>query len=406
MNRIVKIFMPLVILALVMSTGCSMVQLNTERDAKIVVATVKDEVVTKEEWQQLYNYQKQSNNITEEDEKDYHKREAIKALKENCLNSLVLRKLEIIRAKELGLDQFTAEEQAAIDADYQAQVDYYVTNQQSYNPKAEDESDEEYEERLKEITDRFIEANAEVFSKVKNEIVENALIQKLMDHETKDVTVADSDVVLAYNANLSAAKENYAEAPNNWEAAMRDGSIVYFNPDNSRRVKSILIALPDDTQAQIRTLRTDNRAADADALLEEALKIIEEKANEILQKAKNGDDYDALMQEHSDDPGKTSDPDGYYVAGEGTSTWVTPYAEAARKLEKVGDITSELVASDYGYFVIKLEELTPDGDVAYEDVKDALKEERLVEAKNAAFAELESQWPVEYKVKKYLNRCK
>ena len=72
------------------------------------------------------------------------------------------------------------------------------------------------------------------------------------------------------------------------------------------------------------------------------------KAQEVLDKAKAGEDFDALIEEYNTDPGMETYTTGYYF-GEGQM--VEPFEEAAYSLEN-GQF-SELVESDFGYHIIK-----------------------------------------------------
>lgn len=75
-------------------------------------------------------------------------------------------------------------------------------------------------------------------------------------------------------------------------------------------------------------------------------KTAEELANELLEKARNGEDFDAMMTEYSEDPGSESNPDGYvFTDGE----MVSEFENTVKGLE-VGKY--EVCKSDYGYHVI------------------------------------------------------
>jgi len=89
------------------------------------------------------------------------------------------------------------------------------------------------------------------------------------------------------------------------------------------------------------------------------------KAQDVLNRAKNGEDFAALANQYSEDPGNKSDK-GEGKGGEYKDVkkgdMVAPFEQAALALEP-GQITPELVESDYGYHIIKLEKKT--------DTKDA-----------------------------------
>ena len=71
-------------------------------------------------------------------------------------------------------------------------------------------------------------------------------------------------------------------------------------------------------------------------------------ANEILDRIKNGEDFDTLMNEYSEDTGLATNPDGYtFMPGE----MVDEFYNATAELE-VGEV-SGIVPSSYGYHIIK-----------------------------------------------------
>ena len=71
-------------------------------------------------------------------------------------------------------------------------------------------------------------------------------------------------------------------------------------------------------------------------------------AESTLAKIKSGADFDALMQELSEDPGLTESPNGYtFTKGE----MVEPFENATYALEE--NKVSDIVESDFGYHIIK-----------------------------------------------------
>lgn len=91
-------------------------------------------------------------------------------------------------------------------------------------------------------------------------------------------------------------------------------------------------------------------------------------AEEILLKIQNGEDFDTLMNEYSEDPGLATNPDGYMFAQNGQM--VEPFETAAFNLEE-GQV-SEIVETDFGYHIIKVVE-TGIMYIPYEDYADAIK---------------------------------
>lgn len=76
------------------------------------------------------------------------------------------------------------------------------------------------------------------------------------------------------------------------------------------------------------------------------------KAEELLQRAKNGEDFAALAKEFSEDPGSKEKGGLYESIAEGS--FVPEFEQAAFSL-KPGEIYAELVPTKFGYHIIKLE---------------------------------------------------
>lgn len=92
---------------------------------------------------------------------------------------------------------------------------------------------------------------------------------------------------------------------------------------------------------------TDSNATDAEktAAEEEALK----EANEIISKLKNGEDFDKLAKEYSDDESTASN--GGLLSDFVHGDMVEEFEEAAKNLE-IGTYTTTAVKTTYGYHII------------------------------------------------------
>ena len=147
-----------------------------------------------------------------------------------------------------------------------------------------------------------------------------ALIQQLMMDENSGFKVSEDSIKKTFN-------EEY------WKA------------------KHILIKTVDDSN---------------NPLSEEQQKAAQEKAKSILERAKNGEDFDVLMNEFSEDPGSKSQPDGYiFTAGE----MVAEFEDATKSLEP--NQISDLVKTSYGYHIIKRLPLSVETDQEkYDEMKE------------------------------------
>ena len=150
----------------------------------------------------------------------------------------------------------------------------------------------------------------------------------------------------------------------------------YYDNNISGEVKAshILIAVDVANDA------TDEEKQEAE---EKALK----KANNIIKKLKNGEDFAKLAKKNSDDEGTASKGGdlGYFQPDE----MVTEFAEAVKAL-KNDEYTKEPVKTQFGYHIIlkkdeknkkKLKEVK-------DDIKEALKEQKLNENKTVYYETL------------------
>ncbi|MBR2477164.1 MAG: peptidylprolyl isomerase [Clostridia bacterium] len=76
------------------------------------------------------------------------------------------------------------------------------------------------------------------------------------------------------------------------------------------------------------------------------------QADEIYQQIMNGADFDALMNQYSQDPGLLTSPDGYIF---GKGRMIAEFEDAAYTLQ-VGQVSAP-VETSYGYHIIKREEV-------------------------------------------------
>jgi len=106
---------------------------------------------------------------------------------------------------------------------------------------------------------------------------------------------------------------------------------------------------------------------------EDALKEAEDKvkkvAKEVLAKARQGEDFANLAKEHSEGPTKSKGGDlGYFKRGQ----MAPPFEEAAFKLKK--DEISDLVRTQFGYHIIKVEDIKEASTKSLEEVRDEIVE--------------------------------
>lgn len=105
------------------------------------------------------------------------------------------------------------------------------------------------------------------------------------------------------------------------------------------------------------------------------------KAEEVLAKARSGEDFAQLAQQFSEGPSAAAGGDlGFFTENQ----MVKPFNDAVFGME-TGQI-SDVVKTDFGYHIIKLEEIQPAGTTPYEAAQTEIKEKlQLEQAKPMAF---------------------
>ena len=176
------------------------------------------------------------------------------------------------------------------------------------------------------------------------------------------------DKLFTASAYATKVQEKITEELKDKEAT--DEELKKFYEENYYAAKHILINKPEE-------------GAEA----AEGEKQGEELANELLERAKNGEDFDAMVKEYSQDPGSESNPDGYvFTDGE----MVEPFENKVKEL-KPGELG--ICESDYGYHVILRIELP-----AFEDKKDTVSSSYSSKRVEKRFEELLEEYKIEIKI--------
>ena len=113
-------------------------------------------------------------------------------------------------------------------------------------------------------------------------------------------------------------------------------------------------------------------------------------AESTLAKIRAGADFDALMQELSEDPGLVQSPNGYtFTKGE----MVEPFENATYALEE--NKVSDIVESDFGYHIIKR--------IPLDDEFKAGQKSSVLTTKYLALVD---EWVEKYNIKKFEKALK
>jgi peptidyl-prolyl cis-trans isomerase C len=365
-----------------------------------VVATVGGDAITQQDLKMYANYvlmQEMQDGTTIGDINDA---EFLKQVYQYALDTAVMHKVMVKKATEKKLYPLSQTDSKDIDDTInQSLTDQLQTLADKYTQEA--------------ANDKTINPDAEARKELAATMKKTGLTKEkltllyrydkvtsdLAQESTKDVAVTDADLQASYSEKLAQQQKDFAADPAQYESAQANGSpVVLYKPGGYRYVKHILIAFPQDTADAITAAQTAGDTAKAAQLRTDALKLIQAKAEEVLAKVNAGGDFNSLISEYGEDPGMQQEPASVtgYELGPATNS-VTEFKDAALKLGRIGDVTG-LVASDFGYHIIKWVGDVPSGPVALADVKQALSNELLQEKQNAAWLAYLDQLKAEYKV--------
>ena len=376
-----------VALAVMMLAGCSLVTVNEE---KIVVATVGDETITKADFNEGFNALLSQYGYTQDSEEIA---DQLKTLKENYIAQMVEDKVLEKKIKELGLDQVTDEEKAAAEQEIQDWYDeQYAALVENFKT---DDTVEDPEAKAAETIENYLSQYGLALDQMKENSVASISSDKLYDYVTKDVTVTEEEAKIEFANKVAAAKEKYDADLSAYVSDFENGATIYYTPKGCYYIKHILISLTDEQKQDIKNLRADDDetvAATADEKREEYLLTIREKAESVLKLVDEGGDFEALMEEYGEDPGMKNEAyKNGYLTYAGDTGFVTEFADACAALTEDG-MTSGLVASDFGYHIIRRVSTVPSGEATFEDVKDSLMESMLTDKKSTTYDQQVEAW--------------
>lgn len=167
---------------------------------------------------------------------------------------------------------------------------------------------------------------------------------RLAEIINKDVTVEYSEAEDKFAMVQENAKSQYEESPETFNTTTY-GSI--WLPEGTRSIKQILIMFDENTLNEVSDLRVSGDDEAADALRAERAATLEEELAEVKAKIDAGEEFEALMNEYSDDGDTTIS----YTVAPKSGMYVPGFAECVLAIEEVGGVS--VCLTDYGYHIIK-----------------------------------------------------
>ena len=264
---------------------------------------------------------------------------------------------------------------------------YYLPIRDSYESNGADLTDETVQQQLmEEATNTLLQYHCAI-SKVAQELgisltdeetesVKQTIESNKAQFESEEAYQAALDDIyatdasyLTYMLNYQLYQKiiNYLETDSGSEYYVDDETLLSKVHDNYVHVKHILVLCEEDDDE------------------EERLAF----AQELLERARGGEDFDSLISEYGEDPGMTTNPDGYYFTKD--DSYVQEFKDASFALEE--NAISEPVKTDYGYHIIQ--RLPIDDEYVKENRSTFLSDE-LYEAYGKLIEEATASLSIEY----------
>ena len=453
-----KALLALMMAAVLLLSGCALIQKDQAVDDATEIIRMGDKVYTKIQVKaaaqqelinkaQTYSMLGYAYDMTDPANIAEAQEAAVKALKEDLTLTA--------KAAELGFDQLTDEELEAVKTKAQESYDNMVNTAKQY-VEGKDEMDEA---ALTEAAVKMAEDAGYTMENRTESATKDAVSAKLKEYAVKDVAVTDEEIQAEYDSKVESNKETYAENAASWAAAANNGyTTLYYTPAGVRRVKQILVKFTEEDQTAIKdantklsdanTARTaaqdkvdaaqkvldtegitdeEKTKAEADlaaanqeldeadkALLaanqavtdatDKAFANIDEKADTVVAQLAEGGDWQKLTDEYNEDTGMKDNEKGYAVAA-GMSGFDAAFVDAAMALEKIGDVSPK-TKGQYGYYIIRYESDEAEGPIALDTLKETISSSLLNTKQNDTYEATLAQWVEEAGIKVDMNALK
>ena len=430
----------LVIASIMVFSGCSLVRIDQDKVASLVVATVNGTNIYRSDINESdvsYNvqYALYLNNMSERDLTASELKSAYSDQRNLVLDQMVMNELLLQKAAELGItltdeekeknreeaDTYFAYQKSNIRADVRQEygltevaeeTDATATDETATDaaasstplPSPVDSAvvDAEIEARYQE----YIDQSGYTPDTYYEELNKNQLIDKVGEYIKKDVVVSDDEAKEWYDQSLATQKEDMDESYGSFASAVKANEIYTYVPNETVAVKQIFLAFDDaDLVEEAQTLYNDGNTEAAFALLKSETDALMPTALDIEKQLESGADFDALMAEHGEDDNMLKDEyvNFGYLIEERTYASEPEFNEAALDMTTVGEI-SEPVVTYTGIHILQCIKIYPAGEVPFDEIKDQIKEALLPTIQKKKYDEITQQWLNEANIVYYRDR--
>lgn len=365
-----KSILALLLASMMLLSGCSLVLKDQKVDNQLTIIDVNGTLVTKEVFNSVYNY-----NVYMEEY--YNSMMAsmfgtsstvdTNAILEDTISYYINSIIISAKATELGFDQFTADEEAALTAEAESEYnDNLAMIQDMYFADSELEGD-----ALAAEVKNYADANGLSLEQSINSARSAKIEERLRASVTDLVTEVNDDAIQALlDSKVADEKSRYESSLGAWGTAKNAGDTFYYTPAGYRAINVIEIAKAESAE-------------------ENAKNEAQVKAEELLARITAGEAFNALGEEVK----------AYVVCGLSTDL-DSALVSAAMSLAQKGEISLSTETAN-SFVLIQYADDVAEHTATLEEVRDQLYEEALDNAKNAAYEQALAQWESEANVKVY-----
>lgn len=356
-------------------------------------------------------------------------------IQQNAIQGSIEEAVFFQKARELGFDQFTEEEEAQLQQDAQNDLETEIENWiANYGGLTEEATDEEKAAaRLNAVAD--LESQGYTLEALAESNRQSLIYERLYADMVKEATVTDEEVRAAFDQQVAADKETYADASIYEQALYYFGMTPYYVPEGYRGITQILLQVDAELMSNYQALQasleeaqeeeelaneaagegvtaessTDASAessaapvtqADVDAAYAAILASVQPTVDEIKTKLAAGTPFTDLIAEYNTDPGMNQEPyksQGYSVSMD--SIYFDPaFVRAAFSVDEIGEVSEPYVGTHGVYIVCYLRDV-PAGAVEYTDeIKNTISQELIAEKEDELFSQKLNAWVAEAQV--------
>ena len=424
--------------------GCSLVSIDKDRVADLVVAQVNDTKIYKYEINEstVQNYVYYQVSMMEQYGYSYTDEEIEEMLteqREASLESRVQAEVLLQKAEELGIT-LTEDEKAENMKDAQDSLDsildYFIgevedeilaaeeeetaddltddtaddtadATDDAANDTEEVETDPAVLAEAQTRYDEYVEENNITLDSEYEDFCEQDIISKVEDYAMGFANVTEEDAKTWYDQTLVLQQEEMDAASGVFEEKISGNKIYTYIPERIVAVRDILVAFDDTLASDLKTAY-DEVSSNYDTLLSAAVSNYSDLldiAEEIKTKLEDGEEPADIVEEMSAEEESISDdtPDYGYLIDPRTTDYSENYVSVATGLETVGEVSSTFADYD-GVHVLVLMNVYEPGIIPFEDLRDSIIQALQPSAEEDMYNEMVEQWMDEANIKYYYKR--